>query len=163
MSETEYAPILGREELAAWAAESRAAGRRIVLVNGCFDLLHPGHVRYLEAARREGDLLVLALNSDASVRRLKGEGRPVQSEEDRARLVAALEPVDRVHVFAEDDVEAVLRAVRPHVHAKGSEYTPETVPERHVAAEVGAEVRIVGGPKIRSTSGILDRVSSREE
>jgi rfaE bifunctional protein nucleotidyltransferase chain/domain len=159
MSDREYAPLLGREEAAAWAASAREQGKRLVLVNGCFDLIHPGHVRYLEAARREGDLLLLALNSDASVRRLKGEGRPVQGEEDRARLLAALEPVDAVHVFDEDDVEAVLRAVRPHVHAKGGEYTPETVPERHVAAEVGAEVRIVGGPKIGSTTGILDRVA----
>jgi rfaE bifunctional protein nucleotidyltransferase chain/domain len=144
------------------AGELRAAGRAVVLANGIFDLIHVGHVRYLEGARREGDFLVVAVNGDAGTRRLKGAGRPFQPAEERAEIVAALECVDRVLVFEEDDVIRVLRAVRPAVHAKGTDYTPETVPEREVTAEIGGRTAIVGDPKSHSSTALLRAVRARD-
>jgi rfaE bifunctional protein nucleotidyltransferase chain/domain len=137
----------------------RSAGRirRVVLANGCFDLLHPGHVDYLEAARKQGDCLVVALNDDAGVRALKGPARPIQPLADRARVVSALRAVDFVTAFAEADLEATLRLLRPSVHAKGSDYTPESVPERSVDLELGIEIAICGAPKTRSTSALAAR------
>jgi rfaE bifunctional protein nucleotidyltransferase chain/domain len=152
--------ILPREDLVRKLAEHRARGERIVLANGCFDLLHVGHARYLEGARGEGDILVVAINSDSSVRLLKGEGRPVLSETARAQLVAGLESVGYVTVFDEPDVVALLETIRPDVHAKGTDYTVDTVPEREVARRIGARVAIVGDPKDHSTRDLLARLRS---
>lgn len=150
--------ILPREELAARIAEHRARGQRVVLANGCFDLLHAGHVRYLDGARRQGDILVVAVNSDASARPLKGPGRPILPEDARARLVAALGAVSYVTVFDEPDVVALLTALRPDVHAKGTDYTEDTVPERETARQLGVRVAIVGDPKRHSTSEMMARL-----
>jgi D-glycero-beta-D-manno-heptose 1-phosphate adenylyltransferase len=137
---------------------ARAAGRTVALANGCFDVLHVGHVRYLQGARAEADVLVVGVNGDDSVRRLKGEGRPVLPAADRALLVAALRAVDHVVVFAEDDVSRLLLALRPDVHCKGTDYTPDTVPERDVVRSYGGRVAIVGDPKHHDTRVLLERV-----
>jgi rfaE bifunctional protein nucleotidyltransferase chain/domain len=150
--------ILSREGVREVLEEHRRAGRRIVFANGIFDLLHVGHVRYLQAARAEGDVLVVGVNSDRSTRTLKGEGRPVLTEQARAALVAALAAVDYVILFDEPDVKPLLRALRPDVHAKGTDYTPESVPERDLAASLGIRVAIVGDPKQHSTRGLLGRL-----
>ena len=139
-------------------AEARRSGRTVALANGCFDVLHVGHVRYLEGARAEADVLVVGVNADDSVRKLKGPGRPVLGEDDRALLVAALRAVDHVVVFAEDDVKALLLALRPDVHCKGTDYTPETVPEREIVLAYGGRVAIVGDPKDHSTTAILEKM-----
>jgi rfaE bifunctional protein nucleotidyltransferase chain/domain len=139
-------------------AEARAAGRSIALANGCFDVLHVGHVRYLRGARAEADVLVVAVNGDASVRRLKGEGRPAMPEADRATVVAALRDVDHVVLFDDDDVSAVIRALRPDVHCKGTDYTADTVPEREVVRAHGGRVAIVGDPKDHDTRALLRRL-----
>jgi rfaE bifunctional protein nucleotidyltransferase chain/domain len=138
--------------------ESRHSGRTVALANGCFDLLHVGHVRYLEGARAEADLLVVGINSDASVRRLKGEGRPLMPETDRALLVAALRAVDQVVVFQEDDVGRLLLELRPDVHCKGTDYTPETVPEREVVRSYGGRIAIVGDAKDHDTRALIRRL-----
>lgn len=153
--------ILPRLRLREILQEHRRRGERIVLTNGCFDLLHVGHVRYLEAARKEGDVLVVAVNSDSSARLLKGPGRPILSEAARASLVAALAAVTYVVIFDEPDVERLLRELTPEVHAKGTDYKPESVPERAVAAELGTRVVIVGDPKNHSTRDLLTRVRER--
>lgn len=150
--------ILTRSELAGRLEEHRKNRKRIVMANGCFDILHAGHVRYLEGARREGDLLVVAINSDSSTRKLKGEGRPILNEMDRAELIAALRAVDYVLVFEEPDVRSLLRELRPDVHAKGTDYTLENVPERDEAARLGIQVAIVGDPKDHSTRGLIKRI-----
>jgi rfaE bifunctional protein nucleotidyltransferase chain/domain len=154
--------ILLGDELRARMAAHRAQGQRVVLANGIFDVLHVGHVRYLEGAKREGDLLVVAVNSDASAARLKGPGRPILDEQARAQLVAALAAVDYVTIFGEPTVEPLLEALRPAVHAKGTDYTSETVPEREAARRVGARVAIVGDPKQHSTSELLAQVRRRD-
>jgi rfaE bifunctional protein nucleotidyltransferase chain/domain len=150
--------VLTVDAVAAALVEPRKAGATVVLANGCFDVLHVGHVRYLKGAREEGDVLVVAVNADATVRALKGAGRPVMPAEERAEIVAALEGVDFVVVFDTPTVEPVLRALRPDVHAKGTDYTPETVPERAVVAEYGGRVAIVGDPKDHSTTEMLERM-----
>jgi rfaE bifunctional protein nucleotidyltransferase chain/domain len=150
--------ILSRADLDQVLEKHRRAGRKIVLANGIFDLLHVGHIRYLQAARAEGNVLVVAVNSDASTRALKGEGRPILGERARAALVASLAAVDYVVIFEELDVNALLREFQPHVHAKGTDYTPETVPERHVAALLGIRVAIVGDSKQHSTRDLLARL-----
>ncbi len=142
-------------------SRERSQGRTIVLANGGFDLVHAGHVRYLQAAKKEGDLLVVALNSDASVRRLKGAGRPVLPQEERAAIIAAFACVDYVTVFDEPNVEEILLALKPDVHAKGSDYTKKTVPERETVLSYGGRIAIAGGPKIRSTSEVIPRILSR--
>ncbi|HEY7514468.1 MAG TPA: adenylyltransferase/cytidyltransferase family protein [Vicinamibacteria bacterium] len=152
------AKIGALEEVAARVEEARRAGKTVALANGCFDVLHVGHVRYLEGAKAEADVLVVGVNADDSVRRLKGAGRPVQPAEDRALLVAALRSVDHVVVFAEDDVNALLLALRPDVHCKGTDYTPETVPERDVVRSYGGRVAIVGDRKDHDTSALLGRL-----
>lgn len=152
------AKILTRAELVRRIAEEKSKGQKIVLANGCFDVLHAGHVRYLQAARNEGDVLVVALNSDASTRKLKGAGRPVMAEADRAELVGALGAATYVVIFDEPDVRALLRELRPDVHAKGTDYTAGTVPERDEAARLGIRVAIVGDPKEHSTRGLIERV-----
>jgi len=152
------AKILSRDTVIERIAEHRRRGQRIVLANGCFDLLHVGHVRYLEGARREGDVLVVGINSDASERLLKGDGRPILPAQARAALVAALAVVDYVVIFDEPNVEALLTALRPHVHAKGTDYTVETVPERVLAAQLGVRIAVVGDPKQHSTRELLARL-----
>ena len=150
--------ILSRPGLHRVLEEHRRSGRKIVLANGIFDLLHVGHVRYLQAARAEGDLLVVCVNSDASTRKLKGEGRPILTERARAWLVAALAAVNYVVIFDELDVQPLLRELRPDVHAKGTDYTAETVPEAGLAAQLGIRVAIVGDPKEHSTRDLLTRL-----
>lgn len=155
--------ILSRDGLHAVLDEHRRSGRKIVFANGVFDLLHAGHVRYLKAARAEGDLLIVGINSDASTRRLKGEGRPILTERGRASLVAALAAVDYVVIFDEPDVNSLLRELQPDVHAKGTDYTPETVPERELASLLGIRVAIVGDSKRHSTRELLARVRRRDD
>lgn len=150
--------IVSRDEAVRLAARERAAGRKVVFANGAFDLLHAGHVRYLEAARREGDWLVVAVNSDASVARSKGAGRPVVPAAERAEIVAALETVDAVVVFEEDSPSALLEELKPDVHAKGTDYSPDTVPERDVVARHGGRTAIVGDPKDHATSDLIERI-----
>src|SRR6516225_5138426 len=133
-------------------------GKKIVLANGCFDILHVGHIRYLEGARAEGDALIVGVNADRSVSGLKGPGRPVLDEQARALLVAAVRAVDYVVIFAEPNVESLLEELRPDVHAKGTDYTPETVPERAAADRLGVRVAIVGDSKEHSTRELLERV-----
>ena len=149
--------ILDRDALVARITTEKAGGSRIVLANGCFDILHAGHVRYLEGARALGDLLVVGINSDEQVARLKGTGRPLLPERERAELVASLQAVDLVTIFAEPTVTELLLALKPDVHAKGTDYTEETVPERDVVRSYGGQVAIVGDPKDHSTSEILKR------
>jgi D-glycero-beta-D-manno-heptose 1-phosphate adenylyltransferase len=146
------------DEVVARVAVERRAGRTVALANGCFDILHVGHVRYLEGARQEADVLVVGVNGDPSVARLKGPGRPVLPEADRALLVAALRAVDHVVVFQEDDVGRLLLALRPDVHCKGTDYTEETVPERDVVRSYGGRVAIVGDAKRHDTRVILARL-----
>jgi rfaE bifunctional protein nucleotidyltransferase chain/domain len=147
--------ILSREELRLRVAEWRRAGERITLANGCFDLLHVGHVRYLRAAKALGGRLIVAINSDESVRALKGAGRPLMPAEERAEILAALADVDAVVIFSEPDVRALIREIRPDVHAKGTDYTADTVPERDVVLACGGRVEIVGDPKDHSASEII--------
>jgi rfaE bifunctional protein nucleotidyltransferase chain/domain len=150
--------VLARDEAIRAAADERANGRRVVFANGAFDLLHAGHVRYLQAARREGDWLLVAVNSDASVARTKGDGRPIVPEDERAEVVAALECVDAVVVFGEDSPAGLLGEIRPDVHAKGTDYTSESVPERGVVAGYGGRTVIVGDPKNHATTDLLQRI-----
>jgi rfaE bifunctional protein nucleotidyltransferase chain/domain len=147
--------ILGRDQLRRRVEAWRRAGDRIILANGGFDLLHVGHVRYLRGAKELGGKLVVAINSDESVRALKGEGRPIMPVDERAEMVAALEDVDAVVIFPERDVRTIIREIRPDIQAKGTDYTAESVPERDVVAEYGGHVEIVGGAKNHSTSEII--------
>ena len=149
------AKIVGREQLRARVEQWRRAGERIVLANGNFDLLHVGHVRYLRGAKELGGKLVVAINSDESVRALKGAGRPVMPAEERAEVVAALADVDAVVVFPELDVRPLIREIRPDIQAKGTDYTVDSVPERDVVAEHGGRIAIVGDAKDHSTSEII--------
>lgn len=149
---------MSREELRKAIADRKSNGERVVFANGCFDTLHVGHVRYLDGARREGDVLVVAVNDDASVCGLKGAGRPILNEIARADLVAALRAVDYVVLFHEPNVEPLLELLRPDVHAKGTDYAAETVPEREVASRLGIRVAIVGDPKNHSTRGFIETV-----
>ena len=154
--------ILERQQLRGCVEQWRRAGERIVLANGNFDLLHVGHVRYLRGAKELGGKLVVAINSDKSVRALKGEGRPIMPEEERAEIVAALADVDAVVVFPELDVRGLIREIRPDIQAKGTDYTADSVPERDAMAEYGGRVAIVGDPKDHSTSEIIrSRLSPR--
>jgi D-glycero-beta-D-manno-heptose 1-phosphate adenylyltransferase len=147
------------ESIAARVRAERAQGRTVVLANGLFDLLHVGHVRYLEAARRLGDILVVAVNSDRSARLTKGPDRPVLPEGERAELIGALGCVDHVVIFDEPDVRAVINALRPEVHAKGTDYTRLTVPERAEVQSYGGRVEIVGDPKRHSSTELIERLA----
>jgi rfaE bifunctional protein nucleotidyltransferase chain/domain len=155
------APIIPREGASELGIELRRAGRRISFANGCFDVLHAGHIRYLQAARQQGDILVVGINTDRSVLALKGPGRPLLPAQARAELVAALEPVDYVIIFDELTAEALLSELRPDVHCKGPDYTIETVPERAAAERLGIAVAIVGDPKDHSTRGLLGEIARR--
>ncbi len=155
------AKLLSRAEARARAAALRAAGARVVLANGAFDLLHVGHVRYLAAARALGDVLFVAVNSDTSVAGLKGPGRPVVPARERVELLSHLACVDFLVLFDEATVAGVLREVKPHVHAKGTDYTPETVPERDVVAEWGGETAICGDPKDHATTDLVGEIVRR--
>jgi|SRR5271169_412664 len=150
--------IHSREFVRSAVGKLQRQGKRVVMANGCFDTLHVGHVRYLSGAKREGDVLVVAVNADESVRGLKGPGRPVLDEQARAHLVASLREVDLVALFTEPNVEALLEELRPDVHAKGTDYTAETVPERAVSERLGIRVAIVGDPKDHSTRAFLDTI-----
>jgi D-glycero-beta-D-manno-heptose 1-phosphate adenylyltransferase len=156
------ARILERNRLIARVAIARRGGARVVFANGCFDLLHVGHVRYLEAARGLGDILVVAINGDEQVRRLKGEGRPFVSERERAEVIASLRAVDYVTIFHEPTVAELLLALRPDIHAKGTDYTEESVPERDVVRSYGGRVQIVGDPKDHSSTEMLKDVNRDE-
>ena len=156
------ARILDRNRLIARVAIARREGARVVFANGCFDLLHVGHVRYLEGARQLGDLLVVGINSDEQVRALKGEGRPFLPERERAEIIASVRAVDFVTIFPEPTVETLLRILRPDVHAKGTDYTVETVPERDVVRAYGGRVAIVGDPKDHSSTEMLKKVMRDE-
>ena len=152
--------VLSRDELIHRVESARAAGARIVFANGCFDVLHVGHVRYLAGARELGDVLIVGVNSDAQVAIQKGAGRPVLPATERAEIVDALEPVTYVTIFDEPTVEQLLLALKPDVHAKGTDYTAETVPERDVVRSYGGQVAIVGDPKDHSTSAIIARLGN---
>jgi rfaE bifunctional protein nucleotidyltransferase chain/domain len=151
--------VVTRDELVRRAADLRASGRTVAFANGCFDLLHVGHVRYLEAAAREADVLVVAVNDDASVAALKGPGRPILDAAARAELVAALRCVDYVVVFPEPTVGPLLTALKPDVHCKGTDYTVESVPERDIVLAYGGRTAIVGDPKDHSTRDLLSRIA----
>jgi rfaE bifunctional protein nucleotidyltransferase chain/domain len=153
--------VVSRHELVRRVADERAAGRTIAFANGCFDLLHVGHVRYLESAAAEADVLVVAINDDQSVRTLKGEGRPILSAADRAELVAALRCVDYVVIFGEPTVGPLLIALKPDVHCKGTDYTVDSVPERDTVSSYGGRTAIVGDPKDHSTRDLLARISRK--
>lgn len=150
--------VLSREELVQRVAAARETGARIVLANGCFDVLHVGHIRYLEGAKELGDVLIVGINSDQQVAAQKGPGRPVLPATERAEIVSALESVSYVTIFDEPTVEQLLLALKPDVHAKGTDYTTDTVPERDVVRSYGGQVAIVGDPKDHSTSEIISRL-----
>jgi D-glycero-beta-D-manno-heptose 1-phosphate adenylyltransferase len=155
-----YARVVTEAELVEAVARDRAAGRTIAFANGCFDLLHVGHVRYLQGAAAEADRLIVAVNDDRSVAALKGPGRPILPAADRAELVAAVRGVDYVVIFADPNVERLLTLVKPDVHCKGTDYTEDTVPERAVVRAYGGRTAIVGDPKTHSTRDLLSRLTT---
>jgi rfaE bifunctional protein nucleotidyltransferase chain/domain len=138
-------------------------GKRIVLANGCFDLIHVGHIRYLKEAKAQGDVLVVALNSDTSVHTLKGEGRPILNEEERVEIISSFYFIDYITIFEALNVENILLTLKPHVHAKGSDYTKETVPERETVLSYGGEIAITGGPKVKNTSALSRKIGLKTE
>jgi D-glycero-beta-D-manno-heptose 1-phosphate adenylyltransferase len=152
--------VVSEEALGAAVQAEREKGRTIAFANGCFDVLHVGHVRYLAAAAEQADTLVVAINDDDSVTTLKGPGRPILSGHDRAEMIAALEDVDYVVLFPDADVNRLLRLIKPDVHCKGTDYTPETVPERDTVLAYGGRIAIVGDPKDHSTRDLLARIKS---
>jgi rfaE bifunctional protein nucleotidyltransferase chain/domain len=153
--------IKSLEELKTIVAEARILGRTIVLANGCFDLIHAGHIRYLQSAKTLGDVLILGLNTDAGVTALKGKGRPLQSEADRAEILASLDCVDYVLLFDAPTVDGILKELRPDVHAKGTDYTEESVPERETVRAYGGRVAIVGDPKEHATRNLMQTILSK--
>ena len=152
--------VVDRSELERKVADARVRGRRIVFANGCFDMLHVGHVRYLEGAKALGDVLVVAVNSDEQVRKQKGADRPLIPQDQRAEIVASLEAVDFVTIFDEPTVSELLLALKPDIHAKGTDYTVDTIPERDVVRSYGGRVAIAGDPKEHSSSEMIEKVSS---
>lgn len=157
------AKVLTRDELRRRVEHWRNAGERVILANGCFDLLHVGHVRYLRAAKELGGRLVVAINSDESVRTLKGAGRPLMPDTERAEILAALEDVDAIVIFSEPDVRALIREIRPNVHAKGTDYTADSVPERDEVIACGGRVAIVGDPKDHSASSFIANLRGQKD
>jgi rfaE bifunctional protein nucleotidyltransferase chain/domain len=160
IKENSFAPILERNRLVARVSIERRKGARIVLANGCFDLFHVGHIRYLAGAKSLGDILIVGINSDAQVRKLKGEKRPFMPERERAEIVSAFKFVDLVTIFDEPTVAELIRAVRPDFHAKGTDYTPESVPEREIVKEYGGKTAIVGDPKDHSSTDLISTISN---
>ncbi len=156
-----FAPVLDRTRLSARVSIERRKNKRIVLANGCFDLFHVGHIRYLAGAKELGDFLVVGINSDEQVRKLKGKDRPYTSENERAEIISALKFVDCVTIFPEPTVEELIRTIRPDFHAKGTDYTVETVPEKDIVVECGGQVAIVGDPKNHSSTEVIEKVSSK--
>jgi rfaE bifunctional protein nucleotidyltransferase chain/domain len=154
---------LNRLELVDRATAARANGQRIVFANGCFDVLHVGHVRYLEAARALGDLLIVAINSDDQAHRLKGTGRPLVPQDQRAEIISSIEAVDLVTIFSEPTVTELLLALKPDIHVKGTDYTEESVPERDVVRSYGGRVAIVGDPKDHSSSEMIEKLAVSSE
>lgn len=161
-SENLLARVLSRENLAEQIKKRRAENQKIVLANGCFDLFHVGHVRYLSGAKYLGDCLVVAINADAQVRRLKGKNRPFMPENERAEIIAALRFVDYVTIFDEPTVEELIRKIQPDFHAKGTDYTAESVPEKDAVGAYGGRVRIVGDPKNHSSTDLIEKVSGKQ-
>jgi rfaE bifunctional protein nucleotidyltransferase chain/domain len=153
--------VLDLEGARAVAEAARAAGRRVVLANGCFDLLHVGHVRYLEDARALGDVLIVGVNGDAAVRRLKGPGRPLMPAAERAEMLAALRAVDHVVVFDDDTADGLVGLLRPAVHAKGTDYTTDSVPERAAVLAAGGRIAIAGDAKAHSTRDVIAEILTR--
>ena len=153
--------LLSSEKLTVWRAARRASGQRVVVTNGCFDILHRGHVTYLEAARRQGDVLLIGLNADASVRQIKGPNRPINNEEDRAAVLAALECVDAVVIFREPTALQLLKTVQPDIYAKGGDYTLDTInqEERRLVEGMGGKVVVLPGVPGRSTTALLERIA----
>ena len=149
------------EELKQIVSDEKSRWRRIVFTNGCFDVLHVGHIRYLQGAWEQGDYLIVALNSDSSVRRLKGEGRPILDQETRATLLGALECVDAIVIFEDDTVDRLLIELKPHLHCKGGDYTPETVPEKETVKQYGGSTSITGGGKVQSTRWLFKEIRRR--
>ena len=154
-----FAPILDRTRLIARVAVERQKGAKIVLANGCFDLFHVGHIRYLAGAKELGDCLIVGINSDEQVKKLKGENRPFMPEQERAEVLSALRFIDFVTIFDEPTVEELIRAIRPDFHAKGTDYTIESVPEREIVIECGGQVAIVGDAKNHSSTEIIGKFS----
>ncbi len=151
--------IVERSELVKIVEKERLSGKRIIFANGCFDVLHVGHVRYLEAAKALGDLLIVGINSDEQARRLKGEGRPVLPQDQRAEIISSLAAVDLVTIFSEPTVTELLLALKPDIHAKGTDYTEDSVPERDVVRSYGGRVAIVGDPKDHSSSQMIEKLA----
>ena len=155
--------IVSREELKRRVSQWRQQNQQVIMANGCFDVLHVGHVRYLQAAKALGGKLVVAVNADDSVRKLKGQHRPVMPEQERAEILSAIEPVDAVVIFPEPDVRALLNDIRPDVQAKGTDYTAESVPERDVVTSYGGRVEIVGDPKDHSATAIIQKIGAAKQ
>ncbi|MCE5230249.1 adenylyltransferase/cytidyltransferase family protein [bacterium] len=153
--------IVTLDQAAAFAREQQAAGKTVVFCNGCFDILHAGHVSYLNDSKAEGDVLIVGVNSDASEREIKGAGRPIMPGVERAELLAGMEAVDRVVIFEEPTAERCLRTIRPNVHAKGTDYTAEGVPERAIADELGIRVAITGAPKVNASKTIMKQIREK--
>jgi len=153
--------VKSREELVEIIKAHRSAGKRVVLANGCFDLLHGGHISYLENSKAVGDILVVAVNSDSSTRKLKGDRRPIYSQDERLKILEAIEYIDYLVVFDEPSVDALLRELKPDVHSKGTDYTRDRVPERRTAIELGIETYIAGAPKENATKDIIQLILSR--
>jgi rfaE bifunctional protein nucleotidyltransferase chain/domain len=156
------APILRRDELSDFVRQFREQGEKIILANGCFDIIHAGHIRYLKGAKQLGGILITGINSDRQVRSLKGEGRPATSQDERAEVISSLRFVDAVTIFDEPTVEELIEAIRPDFHAKGTDYTTETVPEREIVRRYGGIVAIVGDPKDHSSTDIIRALSDRQ-
>jgi D-glycero-beta-D-manno-heptose 1-phosphate adenylyltransferase len=156
-----FALVLSRQDLIEKVSELRAGGAKIVLANGCFDLFHAGHIRYLAGAKELGDFLIVGINSDEQVKKLKGENRPFMPEAERAEIVSALRFVDFVTIFDEPTVEELIRTIRPDFHAKGTDYTVESVPEREIVRECGGQTAIVGDPKDHSSTDLIKKVSGK--
>lgn len=166
MQQTDFArrsaaPVISRSDLSGWARDIRQRGQSIVLANGCFDLIHVGHIRYLAGAKDLADILIVGINSDERVRDLKGPGRPYIPELERAEIIASISCVDAVTIFDELTVEELLRNIRPDFHAKGTDYTTESVPERDIVRELGGRVAIVGDPKDHSSTDLIRKVADR--
>lgn len=158
----DFAPVLDLEGVVRETTRARETGATIVLANGCFDLLHVGHIRYFAGAKALGDVLVVGVNSDKQARALKGDGRPFMRESERAELVSAIRNVNMVTIFDEPTVEKLIRAIRPDFHAKGTDYTAETVPERDIVRECGGTVAIVGDPKDHSSTEMIASVQQQD-